>query len=148
MSIIGYKKLACFYWKNSSLIPLLFLFPNEEGRGWGDREMKKFNWFDWLCLVLVIIGALNWGLMGFFKFNLVQFIFSFSEPLERVIYAIVGLTGLYTIFLGIKFIQKEHQWPFSIKSRAFHRKSDSRRVCLLESENFTFLVWLDFHLTC
>lgn len=68
--------------------------------------MKKFKWFDWLCLTLVIIGALNWGLMGFFEFNLVSFIFR-SEILERLIYAIVGLTGLYAIFLGIKFVHKE-----------------------------------------
>jgi len=68
--------------------------------------MKKFNWFDWLCLSLVIIGALNWGFMGFFEFNLVSFVFR-SEILERLIYAVVGLTGLYTIFLGIKYAHKE-----------------------------------------
>lgn len=62
--------------------------------------MKKFNWFDWLCLILVIIGALNWGLVGFFNFNLVSTIF--GSAIGRVIYAIVGLTGLYTIFLGVK----------------------------------------------
>ncbi|MGA1875048.1 MAG: DUF378 domain-containing protein [bacterium] len=67
--------------------------------------MKKFNWFDWLSLILVIIGALNWGLVGFFNFNLVRAIF--GAGLERVIYAIVGLTGLYSIFLGIKIAQRE-----------------------------------------
>ena len=68
--------------------------------------MKKFNWFDWLCLTLVIIGALNWGLMGFFEFNLVSFIFR-SEILERLVYAVVGLSGLYAIISGIKFAHKE-----------------------------------------
>ena len=68
--------------------------------------MKKFNWFDWLCLTLVIIGALNWGLMGFFEFNLVSFIFR-SEILERLVYAIVGLSGLYAIISGIKVAHKE-----------------------------------------
>lgn len=67
--------------------------------------MKQFTWFDWLALVLVIIGALNWGLVGFFNYNLVDAIF--GSNIGRVIYALVGLTGLYTIFLGFKVAHKE-----------------------------------------
>ena len=53
-----------------------------------------------ICLVFTIIGALNWGLIGIFDFNLVEAIFG-SDMLARVIYSIVGITGLINI--GILF---------------------------------------------
>ena len=52
---------------------------------------------DYIALTLVIIGAINWGLIGFFKFDLVAFLFGQMTWLSRVVYAIVGLCGLYTI---------------------------------------------------
>lgn len=54
---------------------------------------------DYTALVLVIIGAINWGLIGFFKFNLVDFLFGDMSILSRIIYAIVGICGLYLISL-------------------------------------------------
>jgi uncharacterized membrane protein YuzA (DUF378 family) len=52
----------------------------------------------WTCLTLVIIGALNWGLVGFFQFDLVSAIFGgMSAWISRVIYALIGLAGLYAI---------------------------------------------------
>mgnify|MGYP000399915218 CR=1 FL=1 len=53
--------------------------------------------FDYTALTIVIIGAINWGLIGFFQFNLVSFIFGNGTWLTRVIYALVGLSGLYLI---------------------------------------------------
>ena len=50
-----------------------------------------------ILLVITIIGAINWGLIGFFQFNLVSFIFGNGTWLTRVIYALVGLSGLYLI---------------------------------------------------
>lgn len=55
--------------------------------------------FDYFVLTLVIIGAINWGLIGFFKFDLVAFLFGQMSWISRIIYAIVGLCGLYTISL-------------------------------------------------
>ncbi len=55
--------------------------------------------FDYLVLALVIIGAINWGLIGFFKFDLVAFLFGDMTWISRIIYAIIGLCGLYTISL-------------------------------------------------
>ena len=50
------------------------------------------------ALVLVIIGAINWGLIGFFNFDLVAAIFGGQAALiSRIIYAVVGLAGLYAI---------------------------------------------------
>ena len=52
---------------------------------------------DYTLLTLVIIGAINWGLIGFFQFDLVAFIFGNMSCLSRIIYALVGLSGLYMI---------------------------------------------------
>ena len=53
---------------------------------------------DTLCLILAIIGAVNWGLVGFARFDLVAWIFGGQTAgVSRVIYAIVGLAGLWCI---------------------------------------------------
>lgn len=55
------------------------------------------NWLDYTLLTLVIIGAVNWGLIGFFRFDLVAFIFGDMSWISRIIYALVGIGGLYVI---------------------------------------------------
>lgn len=55
---------------------------------------------DTIALILIIIGAINWGLIGFFKFNLVDTIFGELSVISRIIYALVGISGLW----GIKLI--------------------------------------------
>lgn len=52
---------------------------------------------DCIALTLTIIGAVNWGLIGFFSFDLVAFIFGNMSWISRIIYALVGLSGLYLI---------------------------------------------------
>lgn len=52
---------------------------------------------DYTALTIAIIGAVNWGLIGFFDFNLVAFLFGSMSWLSRIIYALVGLCGLYLI---------------------------------------------------
>ena len=54
---------------------------------------------DKIALVLLIIGAINWGLIGFFGFNLVATIFGDMTVLSRIIYGLVGLSGLWGIKL-------------------------------------------------
>ena len=54
---------------------------------------------DYTALVIAIIGAVNWGLVGFFKLDLVAFIFGDMSILSRIIYALVGLCGLYLVSL-------------------------------------------------
>ena len=49
------------------------------------------------ALTLVIIGAINWLLVGLFKFNLVDAIFGSLSILARIIYIIVGIAGLWSI---------------------------------------------------
>jgi len=51
-------------------------------------------------MILVIIGAINWGLIGFFQFDLVAAIFGGQDAIiSRIIYALVGLAGLWSIIL-------------------------------------------------
>ncbi len=53
---------------------------------------------DKLALILVIIGGLNWGLIGLFKFDLVAALFGGQDALfSRIIYSLVGIAGLYSI---------------------------------------------------
>ena len=47
-----------------------------------------------ICLVVTIIGALNWGLIGLLDFNLVETIFGADSIIPRIIYSLVGITGL------------------------------------------------------
>lgn len=54
-----------------------------------------------ICKVLIIIGALNWGLVGFFKLNLVAAIFGEKSAVSRLVYAIVGLAALLYVILWL-----------------------------------------------
>ncbi len=55
---------------------------------------------DTIALILIIIGAINWGLVGIFNFNLVDTLFGTMSVISRIIYILVGISGLW----GIKLI--------------------------------------------
>jgi uncharacterized membrane protein YuzA (DUF378 family) len=52
---------------------------------------------DYIALILVIIGAVNWGLIGFLGFDLVRAIFGDMSLVSRIIYSVVGIAGLYAL---------------------------------------------------
>ena len=54
---------------------------------------------DTIALLLVIIGAVNWGLIGFFRFDLVAALFGDMSTLSRIVYSLVGIAGLYCVSL-------------------------------------------------
>lgn len=54
------------------------------------------------CLIFTIIGAINWGLIGFFDFNLVTTLFKESSMIVNIIYGLVGICGLVNILLLFK----------------------------------------------
>ena len=54
---------------------------------------------DYIALTLVIIGAVNWGLIGIFKLDLVNLIFGNMTWMSRVIYTLIGISGLYLLSL-------------------------------------------------
>lgn len=57
------------------------------------------KWCDNIALTLVIVGAINWLLVGVFRFDLVAFLFGDLSWLSRIVYTLVGLSGLYLISL-------------------------------------------------
>ena len=62
----------------------------------------KLNWLDIIALVLVVIGGLNWGLVGAFNYNLVDQLL-FAVPLvSRVVYGLVGLAAIYLAIIAPK----------------------------------------------
>ena len=54
---------------------------------------------DYTALVIAIIGAVNWGLIALFRFDLVAFIFGNMSWISRIVYGLVGICGLYLISL-------------------------------------------------
>lgn len=58
------------------------------------------------ALVITIIGAINWGLIGLFNFNLVEMIFGTGSLLSQIIYILVGITGLINIGILFDHISK------------------------------------------
>ncbi len=54
---------------------------------------------DNIALILVIIGAINWGLVGIFDFNLVDTLFGVMSVVSRIVYTLVGISGLWSIKL-------------------------------------------------
>ncbi len=59
--------------------------------------MNKLNALDWVALILVIVGGLNWALVGLFSFDLVATIFGDMSVLSRIVYVLVGLSAVYVL---------------------------------------------------
>lgn len=57
----------------------------------------------WTAFALVVIGALNWGLIGLFNFNLVSAIFGSFTAVSRIIYLLVGLAAIVLLVLASRF---------------------------------------------
>ncbi|RCW73184.1 DUF378 domain-containing protein [Saliterribacillus persicus] len=65
-----------------------------------------------IALVLVIIGAINWGLIGLFQFDLVAALFGGQDgALARIVYSLVGLSGLWCIGLLFSDLQENNEEP-------------------------------------
>jgi len=69
--------------------------------------MQKIKVLDWIAMILIIIGGLNWGLVGLFKFDLVATIFGDMSWLSRIVYVLVGLSALYAVYTLSKIGKRE-----------------------------------------
>ena len=58
--------------------------------------------FTWIALILLIVGGLNWLLVGAFNFDLVAAVFGEMSPLARIVYILVGLSALCVLFMSAK----------------------------------------------
>ena len=61
--------------------------------------MKNLNAFDWLTLVLLIVGGLNWGMISVFNIDLVSSLYGVMTMASRIIYGLVGLSAVYTMYI-------------------------------------------------
>lgn len=56
---------------------------------------------DWLFFVLLVVGGLNWGLVGIFKFDLVATLLGDMSTLSRVVYSLVGISAIFVLLKGL-----------------------------------------------
>jgi uncharacterized membrane protein YuzA (DUF378 family) len=68
--------------------------------------MGKLNVVDWIALVLVIVGGLNWALVGIFKFDLVAWIFGDMSVVSRIVYILVGVAAVYMAIIAARLGKK------------------------------------------
>ncbi|MHB0858609.1 MAG: DUF378 domain-containing protein [Anaerolineae bacterium] len=64
--------------------------------------MRRVTGLDWVALILLIIGGLNWLLVGLFSFDLVAAIFGELSLLSRIVYILVGLAALYVLWFAVR----------------------------------------------
>lgn len=72
----------------------------------GGLAKTSMNAADWIAMVLLIVGGLNWGLVGMFNYDLVATVFGTQTPVSRVVYVLVGLSALYSIYTSSKMAHK------------------------------------------
>lgn len=68
--------------------------------------MDKSNWLGWIVSILLIVGGLNWGLVGLFNVDVVAWIFGMMTAWSRIIYVLVGLAALYKAVMLPKYMKK------------------------------------------
>lgn len=68
--------------------------------------MNKLKTLDILSLILVIVGGLNWGLVGILNFDLVATIFGDMSALSRIVYSLVGVSAIYLLTQFASFSKK------------------------------------------
>ena len=68
--------------------------------------MNKLSTLDWIAIILVIVGGLNWGLVGILNFDLVAAILGDMSVLSRIVYTVVGLCSVYVAVISGKLARK------------------------------------------
>lgn len=73
-----------------------------EGSVRADLAAMRLNALDWIAMVLLIVGGLNWGLVGLFDIDVVARILGVMSTASRSVYILVGLAALYSIYLCVR----------------------------------------------
>jgi uncharacterized membrane protein YuzA (DUF378 family) len=71
----------------------------------------------WIALILLIVGGLNWLLVGAFNFDLVASLFGDMSALSRIVYVLVGLAALYVLFMSAKLTRSIDSSPAHMPAR-------------------------------
>ena len=64
--------------------------------------MNKLSTIDWVAVVLLAVGGLNWGLVGLLNFDLVAALFGDMSALSRIVYSVVGISAVYVLAISTK----------------------------------------------
>lgn len=71
--------------------------------------MSMSKLLDVVALVLIIVGGLNWGLVGLFNYNLVTTLFGVGTVLSNVVFALVGLAAVYSLLILVKMVNMKEE---------------------------------------
>lgn len=74
----------------------------------GAVRPTAFSAIDYIAMTLLIVGGINWGLVGLFNVDLVAELFGVMTPMSRVVYALVGLAALWSIYTTMKMASDKH----------------------------------------
>lgn len=66
----------------------------------------EMNVLDWVATILMIVGGINWGLVGAFDYNVVAALFGDQTPLTRLVYALVGIAALYGVYMAARIASR------------------------------------------
>ena len=77
-------------------------YETEDRNRAGAGSVRRFNALDWIAMILLIVGGLNWGLVGIADFDLVAAIFGDGSALSRIVYVLVGLAALFCLYTTTK----------------------------------------------
>ena len=81
--------------------------PDRRADGHVDRGTHaRMGAVDWIAMILLVVGGLNWGLVGLFRFDLVATLFGEMSPLSRIVYPVVGLCALYSLYTSSKLSRR------------------------------------------
>jgi uncharacterized membrane protein YuzA (DUF378 family) len=84
-----------------------------------DERRSGLRTVDIIALVLVLVGAINWGLVGLFGFDLVAAIFGEMTALSRIIYTLVGAAGVYTL---VALPSMPRRWSLPARTEAVRER--------------------------
>jgi hypothetical protein len=83
------------------------LYDNKKALKTRKKSMKNLNVLDWIALILIIIGGINWGLIGLFNYNLVGSILGGNmSAIARIVYVLVGISAVYYIVVAANLSRK------------------------------------------
>jgi uncharacterized membrane protein YuzA (DUF378 family) len=77
--------------------------------------MKNLSAISWIAIALVVVGAVNWALVGLIEEDLVASIFGPMSTLSRIIYVLVGIAGVYLVVAATRFREPGRDAPGSLR---------------------------------
>lgn len=84
-------------WQPARTSPCLYQFSNKLLTN--KKSMKNLTVFDGVALLVLVIGGINWGLISIFNVDIVSTLFGVMTTLTRVVYVLVGVSALYTVYI-------------------------------------------------